>query len=162
VITSPSPVELLRTLRTGLEANVAPSVTEPAAAAALAQAGLALKFLEATIDHELVWIREEIADIHATATRMIELGADTDGRIAEVLATSLDGESDHIDLAVARREYQRASEVLSRCVEASVPADGEAREIAVAALRRRVGREAAIKVAGGLSFTSRTTEEQTA
>jgi hypothetical protein len=33
VITSPSPVELLRTVRTGLEANVAPSVTEPAAAA---------------------------------------------------------------------------------------------------------------------------------
>jgi hypothetical protein len=43
-----------------------------------------------------------------------------------------------------------------------VPADGEAREIAVAALRRRVGREAAIQVAGGLSFTSRTTEEESA
>jgi hypothetical protein len=162
VITSPSPVELLRTVRTGLEANVAPSVTEPAAAAALAQAGLVLNFLEATIDHELPWIREEIADIHATATRVIELGADANGRIAEALAASIDGESDSIDLAVARREYQRASEVLSRCVDPSVPADGEAREIAVAALRRRVGREAAIQVAGGLSFTSRTTEEESA
>jgi hypothetical protein len=155
-------VELLRTVRTGLEAHVAPSVSDPAAAAALVQAGLVLKFLEATIDHELMWIREEIAAIHATATRVIELGADVDGRIAEALATSIDGQSDSIDLAVARCEYRRASEVLSRCVEASAPADGEARQIAVAALQRRIEREAAIKTAGGLGYTSRTsTEEQT-
>jgi hypothetical protein len=156
MITSPSPAELVQTVRLALDAHVAPAVTQPAAAAALAQAGLVLRYVEAVIDDQLAWIREEIADIHETAAAVIEAQDDPDGHITQALRASLDAQTVSLELSKARQEYQLASEVLSRCLDRGQFAN----KLAVVALQRRLDREAAIKAAAGLTFTSRVVSEE--
>lgn len=156
MITTPSAAQLIRTVRAGLAESVAPVLTDPAAAAAIAQSDLVLAYVEAIVDHELEWIREEVADIHATARALVDAGADTDGRIGQALSSSLnESRGDHVPIA-ARSDYQHATEVLSRCLEAAVPAGGATAQLAADALRRRVDREAAIRASAGIGgFTSR-------
>ena len=160
MITTPSPAHLVRTVRLGLEAHVAPAVADPAVAAALAQAGLVLRYVEAVIDHEVEWIRDEVDDIHATARAIIAEGTDTTGKIQGVLQDSLDKSAEGADPPTARAAYQRASEVLSVCLEAAIPVGGRAYELATAALRRRIETEAAIRGAAGIGFTSRVDAEE--
>jgi hypothetical protein len=156
MITSPSPAELLQTVRSVLDAHIAPTVTEPTAAAALAQAGLVLRYVEAVVDHQLAWIREEIADIHDTAAAIIGAQDDPGGHITQALRASLDAQTESLELSKACQEYQLASEVLSRCLDRGQFAN----KVAVGALRRRLDREAAIKAAAGLAFTSRVVSEE--
>jgi hypothetical protein len=156
MITSPSAAELVRTVRSVLDAQVAPSVRDPAAAAALAQAGIVLRYVEAVVDNELAWLRDEIADIHETASTIIDLGDDPHGRIEQALRSSLDAQSTTVELREARQQYQLASEVLSRCLDRG----RDANELAVAALQRRTDREVAIKSAAGLAFTSRVDSQE--
>lgn len=160
MIVSPSPSELLRSVRHALDATVAPGIVDPHALAALAQAGLVLRSIEVTIDHELVWLREEITDIRATAKKMIALGADSDGRIAAALTNSTGDQGQPLDLPTERAHYQRASEVLSRCLEVAVPAGGRAQELATAALERRIARERSIKTAAQLDYANRTQSQE--
>ncbi|MFI8975299.1 hypothetical protein ACIGO9_20605 [Nocardia asteroides] len=159
MITNPSSSQLLRLVRAGLQAHVAPAVTEPAAAAALGQAGLVLGFLEAVVDSEAAWLRQEIADIHASAQKIVDLGADSQGQVAKALAVSRRASSDSTDLAAIRQEYDSASETLSLCLEITLPRGGAVHDIALAALRRRIERETALRAAGGLGYTSRVTTE---
>src|ERR1700738_2332306 len=104
MITSPSPAELLQTVRSVLDAHIAPTVTEPTAAAALAQAGLVLRYVEAVVDHQLAWIREEIADIHATAAAIIDAQDDPGGHITQALRASLDAQTGSLELSKACQE----------------------------------------------------------
>jgi hypothetical protein len=144
-------------VRSALEAHVAPTVTEPTVAAALAQAGLVLRYVEAVVDHQLAWIREEIADIHETAAAIIDARDDPGGHITKALRASLDAQTHSLELSQARQEYQLASEVLSRCLDRGQFAN----KAAIGALQRRLDREASIKSAAGLTFTSRVVSEGT-
>lgn len=155
MIVAPTPSQLLRTIRATLDQHVAPCLTEPAAAAALAQVNLVMRYLEAVVDHELAWMLEEIADIHDAAAAIVDAGDDSDGRIAQALRRSQRADTGSLELMAARDRYQLASEVLSCCLDAGQSANVRA----IGVLRDRLDREEAIKAGAGLVFASRVAQD---
>lgn len=161
MITTPSAAQYVRAARLGLDTHVAPGIRDPHSAAALAQIGLVLRYVEAAIDGELRWLHEEIADVHTTAAAIVDAGADADGRLGQALADSRQLEAASTDLPSTRAAYRAATRLLGQCLEMSEQFNSATKRIAVAALGRRLDREAAIRVAAGITDTSRSAVEAT-
>jgi hypothetical protein len=153
MITQPSCSRYLEVVRDELRGTVAPAVTDPAAQAALGMIDSILASVAARCDHEVAWMREEIADVSAVASAVLAADADDSGRVASALAGLRSGRaaSDHTD--DVRAEYDLAGEVLSRSLEAGLAHGGELAALVRGALERRLAREVAIR--GDFSLVGR-------
>lgn len=145
MIARPLCSQLLEAVRAALRQDVAPAVSDPKVAQTLGMIDAILRGVAVRCDHEIAWMREEIAEIEQTAEALIAEGIDSGGRVTEALfdLRSNRSGSDHVDDVQA--EYDRAGEVLSRCLEAALPAGGPIRQRSVAVLQSRLAREVQIR-----------------
>lgn len=153
MITQPSCSRYLEVVRQELRATVGPAVTDPAAQAALGMIDSILAGVMTRCDHEVAWMREEIADIEACAATVIAAAADTDGRVADSLTRLRTHRSPTDHTEDVRAEYDLAGEVLSRALEAGLSAGGETTSVVRDALRRRLARE--MQIRGDFSLVGR-------
>lgn len=154
MIARPTASQLAEAIRRELTAVVAPTVSDPTAADSLEMVDALLSSLAIRCDHELAWMREEMAATTAAAQAVLDTGLDSTGSITEALA-EFEGEntaSDHVDDVV--RAYDLSGELLSRCLEVAVPAGGGIRDAVLAALETRLAHE--VEIRGDFSLAGRT------
>jgi hypothetical protein len=153
MITQPSCSRLLEVIREELRSKIVPSITDPALAASLGMVDSLLQNVSARCDHEVAWMREEVADIERAADRVVASGADADHRVAEAIAglRANRSPSDHTD--DVRAEYILAGEVLSRSLECALRQGDDVQTPVVAVLRHRLDRE--LEIRGDFSLVGR-------
>ena len=153
MITRPSCTRLLEVVREELRSKIAPSVSDPAMAATLGMIDSLLQNVSTRCDHEVAWMREEIADIEHAADTVVASGADSDQRVSEALAElrANRSNSDHTDDVGA--EYILAGEALSRSLECALAHGFELQSAVVDVLRRRLERE--LQIRGDFSLVGR-------
>jgi len=153
MIVRPSSRQLLESVREELRTTIADAVADAEAQARLAMIDSVLASVAVRSEHEVAWIREEIAEIEEGARAVIAAGADGGDRVAEALA-DLDGRRAASDLvSELHGEYDAAGEVLSRSIEAALPAGGELRQRIEGILARRLARE--VEIRGEFSLAGR-------
>lgn len=113
-----------------------------------------LQAVEVRSAYEIAWMLEEVDDTETLSERIIEGGADPGGAVADALAALRSGRHTKLNVADVAAEYDLASELLSRCLEASIGCDGVLRDRAEGLLRGRVERE--MKILGSFSLAGRT------
>jgi hypothetical protein len=153
VISIPSCSRLLEVVRDELRTAVMPAVSDPAASAALGMIDSILHNVIERCDHEVAWMREEIAEIETVADDVIAAGADPESRVGtalELLRTQRSA-SDHT--ADVQAEYDLAGEVLSSALEAAVPAGPDLRDRTRSVLESRLRRE--IQIRGDFTVVGR-------
>lgn len=155
MITCPSSTRLIDAARQALRENIAPALNDPVAINLLGMVDSLLDNAARRCGHEIAWMREEIAAIEAVANKVRLSGANTSGSVEEALADLRDhrvncADSDHTMDVVG--EYNRAGEVLSRCLEikwddinAAAENHGALRAEIEAVLDARLAREAAMR-----------------
>lgn len=143
MISQPSVSTLIRVVREELRTVVAPAVTDGRVTTALAMIDEVLKMTATRCEHESSWMLQEIGSIQTLAERLLAMGLDADGSIAKGVEAIENASStgDGTDLA---DRYRQASAVLSGCLDAAVPAGGEARALAEETLGLRVQNEMAL------------------
>jgi hypothetical protein len=154
MIARPTASQVVEAIRRELRDVVAPTVSDPTAAGSLEMVDALLSSLAIRCDHELAWMREEIAATTAAARAVLDAGLDSSGSITQALA-DFDGAnpaSDHLDDVV--RAYDLSGELLSRCVEVAVPAGGEIRDTVLSVLETRLAHE--VEIRGDFSLAGRT------
>ena len=104
-------------------------------------------------EHEVAWICEEIAEIEHCAEQVITAGADRGGQVITALEALRSNSNNSNHLRDLRTGYRLAGEVLSRALEAAMPAGGELRETVVNVLATRVARE--VEIRGVFSLAGR-------
>jgi len=154
MIARPTASQLAEAIRRELKAVVAPTVSDPAAADSLEMVDALLSSLVIRCDHELAWMREEIAATTTAARSLVASGHDSTGSIALALAQfdKAHTASDHLDDVV--RAYDLSGELLSRCIEIGLPAGGDVRAAVLDVLETRLGHE--VTVRGDFSLAGRT------
>ena len=153
MITQPSCGRYLEVVRDELRGTVAPAVTDPAAQAALGMIDSILASVAARCDHEVAWMREEIADVEACAGLVLDAGADRGGHVTTALAALRSGRSPSDHTEDVRAEYDLAGELLSRSLEAGLAHGGELAVLVRGALERRLARE--VQIRGDFSLVGR-------
>ena len=158
MITQPSCSRYLDVVREELRTSVAPSVSDPAALAALGMIDSILVNVIARCDHEVAWMREEIAAIEGCAEAVLTAGADTAGgdpgdTVAASLAELRANRSASDHTADVRVEYDLAGEVLSRSLEAGLAAGPPLATLVRGVLEERLARE--IEIRGDFSLVGR-------
>lgn len=145
MISQPTSEVLLESVRAALLSRVVPCVSDPQALVALDRINSILGTVARRCDHEIAWMREEIADTVALATELIEAGQDSGGVLVEALdALTRDaGRSDHMSDVAA--DYSRAGELLSRCLEVTLILDGPLHDRGEQAIKARLAREVEIR-----------------
>jgi len=145
MIVRPGSAQLLKSVRSELAESIRPLISDAEAQARLAMIDSILASVAQRCEHEVAWIREEIAAIERSARAVIGAGADLGGRVASALdaLTANRSPSDH--LADLHAEYNLAGEVLSRSLEAAMPVGGVLRETVERTLAERLRREAEIR-----------------
>ena len=153
MITQPSCSRLLAVVRAELESTVLPAVSNPSVLAALGMIDSILANVGARCDHEVAWMREEIAEIETVADEVVAAGADAGSRVAAALdeLRAHRGPSDHT--ADVQGEYGLAGEVLSRALEAALPHGGALRDRVRSVLEHRLRRE--IEIRGDFTLVGR-------
>lgn len=153
MISEPSCARLLEVVRAELQSTVAPAVSDARTRAALGMIDSILANVSARCDHEVAWMREEIADIETVADNVIAAGADPQLRVSAALDVlrAHRSPSDHTDDVGA--EYDRASEVLSCALEATLPGSDVLRQQVRSVLKRRLRRE--IEIRGDFTVVGR-------
>jgi hypothetical protein len=141
MITRPTTAQLLGVVRTEIAERIAPAITDPHLATSLHMIDHILSTLMVRADHELGWMVEEMGAVEAVATRVAESGLPGAGGVAEALAEFVSGRSASAHTADVTEAYNRASEVLSRAVEATSATTGELRESVLALLGGRLAHE---------------------
>lgn len=133
MISKPTTPQLIEAVCVELETKVMPAITENTAQVALAMATAVLRGAAVRSANELAWMKEEADAIEQVADGLVGSLPDT-GALAEALEDYRANRSDSLYLQEALDDYARASEVLSRAVEAAY-ADGDpARKAEVQAL----------------------------
>ena len=142
--TRPTTAQLLEVVRRELAELVAPAVSDPQATTSLQMIDHILRTLAVRADHEAGWMAEEMAAIEALAARVA--GSDLPGAAAvtEALESFRSGRSTGQSTADITEDYNAATEVLSRCVEATFPAGGELRDAVDRLLDERLAHETAV------------------
>jgi len=122
VISKPTTPQLIEAVCVELETKVAPIITESTAQVALAMATAVLRGAAVRSANELAWMKEEADAIEQAADGLVGSLPDS-GVLAEALEDYRAMRSGSLYLQDALDDYARASEVLSRAVEAAY-ADG--------------------------------------
>jgi hypothetical protein len=153
MITQPSCSRYLDVIRDELRTSVAPAVSDPAALATLGMIDSILANVITRCDHEVAWMREEIARIEQAAEAVLEAGADRTGTVAAGLEELRANRSPSDHTADVRAEYDLAGEVLSRSLEAGLAAGPPLAALVRGVLEERLARE--IEIRGEFSLVGR-------
>lgn len=154
MIARPSCPQLIEAVRTALRDQIAPALDDKGIQSMLGMVDTLLENAARRCEHEIAWMREEIADIEKVAGRLLAAGIDKDSRIANALAElrSRRTPSDHTpDVA---DDYNRAGELLSLCLETELDDNSELHCAVEDVLYARVAREAEIR--GAFALVGRT------
>ncbi len=133
MISKPTTPQLIEAVCVELETKVAPTITESTAQVALAMATAVLRGAAVRSANELAWMKEEADAIEQAADGLVGSLPDS-GALAEALEDYRAKRSGSLYLQDALDDYARASEVLSRAVEAAYADGNPARKAEVAAL----------------------------
>ena len=153
MITSPSCSQLIESVRGELTNKIQLVVTDKEALATLGMIDSILAGVAVRSEHEVAWIREEIAEIERGAEAVITASADKSGQISAALKTlrAHRSPSDHItDL---NAEYRLAGEVLSCSIEAAMTGGNGLRKLVTDILAKRTARE--VHIRGKFSLAGR-------
>ena len=141
MITKPSIGQMLRTVRRELLEKVAPHVSDESVAISIGMMGTILHVAAERADREHAWITAESQDIESVVAAALENGTD-DVALAAAHQRFLAELDEGANPPAAQANYDRASEMLSCLLEASVnSADDELVAPARDLLQRRVQRE---------------------
>jgi hypothetical protein len=154
MITQPSSARVLEAIRTSLRDQVAPRVSDEGTQRTLAMIDSLLFSTITRCDHEIAWMREEIAEIEATAGEILESGLDGVAALRAALEELRlrRSSSDHAD--DVRADYSRAGEVLSCSIELTMPVGGAIRDRVEKIFDARLARE--LDVRGSFALANRT------
>ena len=121
MITAPTTAQLLSVVRQELAEKVAPAVTDPQVATSLHMIDHILRTLAVRAEHELGWMAEEMSAIENVASRVAASDLPGAASVAQALEDFRANLSPGLHAADVAADYNRASEVLSRTVEATFP-----------------------------------------
>jgi hypothetical protein len=154
MIAQPSSARVLEAIRTSLRDQVAPCVSDEGTQRTLAMIDSLLFSVIMRCEHEIAWMRQEIAEIEATAREILEsgLGGTSPLRAALEELRLRRSSSDHAD--DVRAEYSLAGEVLSRSIEIALPLGGAILDRVQKVFDARLARELTIR--GSFSLANRT------
>ena len=124
MITAPTTAQLLSVVRQELAEKVAPAVTDPQVATSLHMIDHILRTLAVRAEHELGWMGEEMSAIENVASRVAASDLPGAASVAQALEDFRANMSPGLHAADVAADYSRASEVLSRTVEATFAAVG--------------------------------------
>jgi hypothetical protein len=124
MITAPTTAQLLDVVRRELAEKVAPAVTDPQVATSLHMIDQILRTLAVRAEHELGWMGEEMSAIEMVASRVAASDLPGAASVAQALEEFRANVSPGLHAADVAADYNRATEVLSRTVEATFPAVG--------------------------------------
>lgn len=153
MISTPSCAQIVQSVRDELNDTITPALSDPGLLATLGMIDALLQTVVGRLDHELAWMREEIAAIEQLAATLIDDGADRDGTVAGALAHLLEARTDSDHLPDVQAQYSLATEVLSCCIDIAVPLGGEVRTQTEAVLQARLDRE--VRIRGDFSLVGR-------
>jgi len=145
MISRPSCSRLLEVVRSELQSTVAPAVTDPGVAAVLGMIDSVLQNVGARCDHEVAWMRDEIAEIEDVAREVIDAGVDTGSRISNALSRLRAHRSPSDHTADVQAEYDLAGEVLSSALEVALSRGGALGDRVRFVLEHRLRREVEIR-----------------
>lgn len=145
MITHPSTNELIGQVRRQLSEVIAPAIQDEQLLGLLGMLDSLLHRAAVRAEHEIAWMREEIAAIEQMAAGP----GSEDERIAEALARLKAERHTSCEASAVAADYRLASEVLSRGLEAT----GEAAVASRAILDVRLAREA--EVLGDFALVAR-------
>ena len=141
MITAPTTAQLLNVVRQELAEKVAPAVTDPQVATSLHMIDHILRTLAVRAEHELGWMGEEMSAIENVASRVAASDLPGAASVAEALEEFRANMSPALHAADVAGDYNRASEVLSRIVEATFATTGELRAAVNVLLDQRLAHE---------------------
>jgi len=124
MITAPTTAQLHDVVRKELAENVAPAVTDPQVATSLHMVDHILRTLAVRAEHELGWMGEEMSAIELVASRVAASDLPGAASVAQALEDFRANVSPGLHAADVAADYNRATEVLSRSVEATFAAVG--------------------------------------
>jgi hypothetical protein len=145
MISRPSCSRLLEVVRSELQSTVAPAVTDPGVTAVLGMIDSVLQNVGARCDHEVAWMRDEIAEIEDVAREVIDAGVDTGSRTSSALSRLRAHRSPSDHTADVQAEYDLAGELLSRALEVALSRGGALRDRVRSVLEHRLRREVEIR-----------------
>lgn len=141
MISRPTTTQLLEVVRQELTDRVAPAVTDPQVATSLHMIDHILRTLAVRAEHELGWMAEEMAAIENVGQRVAASALPGAAAVAEALTEFRAEVSPSLHAADVTADYNRATEVLSRAVEATFASDGDLRAAVTALLDQRLANE---------------------
>ena len=141
MITAPTTAQLLDVVRRELAEKVAPAVADPQVATSLHMIDHILRTLAVRAEHELGWMGEEMSAIEMVASRVAASDLPGAASVAEALEEFRASVSPGLHAADVAADYNRATEVLSRTVEATFAETGELRAAVNALLDQRLAHE---------------------
>jgi len=144
MITRPTTAQLLGAVRTEIAERIAPAISDPQLATSLHMIDHILSTLMVRADHELGWMVEEMNAVQAVATRVAESALPGAVHVADALTEFVSARSGSAHAADVTEDYNRASELLSRAVEATSAETGELRESVLALLAGRLAHEESV------------------
>jgi hypothetical protein len=146
VIVRPTTAQLLRDVRRELSHAIAPEVTSATARVTLEQIDIILESCAVRAGAEIAWMVEEIAEIEAYATAVVETTGDV--RTRDALDAARAAQSGSLELDALVVDYNAMSDALSCAIEACMAVGGPAdlRSRGVGILRaRRAERETVVR-----------------
>jgi hypothetical protein len=144
MITRPTTAQLLDVVRRELAERVAPAVSDPQVATSLQMIDHILRTLGVRADQEAGWMVEEMGAIEALAEQVAGSGLPGAPAVTGALSTFRSGRSAGSSVAEITEDYNAATEVLSRCVEATFTAGGDLRDAVMGLLDQRLAHETAV------------------
>ena len=141
MITAPTTAQLLDVVRQELAEKVAPAVTDPQVATSLHMVDHILRTLAVRAEHELGWMGEEMSAIELVASRVAASDLPGAASVAQALDEFRANVSPGLHAADVAADYNRATEVLSRAVEATFSDTGELRAAVDVLLDQRLAHE---------------------
>jgi len=144
MITAPTTAQLIEVVRRELAERVAPAVADPQVATSLQMVDHILATLAVRAGHELGWMVEEMAAVEAVGRRVAASGLSGAPAVAEALEAFESGRSAGQSAVAVTGDYNAATEVLSRCIEATFSAEGPLRDEVTALLDQRLAHETAV------------------
>jgi len=144
MITRPTTAQLIEVVRRELAERVAPAITDPQVSTSLQMIDHILRTLAVRAEQEAGWMAEEIAAIEAVGQQVADSGLPGASAVAEGLAAFRAGRGAARSTAEITDDYNAATEVLSRCLEATFAADGDLRDAVIGLLDQRLGHETAV------------------
>jgi hypothetical protein len=153
MITRPSTAQLVEVVRRELAERVAPAVSDPQLTTSLQMIDHILSALAVRADHELGWIAEEMEAIQAVGERVAASDLPGAAPVADALTAFRAARSASLHAADVVEDYNRATEILSRAVEATSAQPGDLRQQVLSLLEARLDHE--VDVIGDFQLVGR-------